>query len=593
MRWRTRRRAVLVCLFLAAIFTGFSARLIYLQIALHEEYTGLAAQKHSIRQTIPANRGMILDRNGEILAASVPVRRIVIDTSHIKNAAELAAVAAPILNRGKKELLARFRSGKKHDVLESRLAEETAVRLQKALQKKSLRGLYFEQASERTYANGPMLSHVLGFLGRKQPTDEVLSGVEGIERSMESLLHGEDGFRHIERDRTGRELVIYRGQERLPRNGLNVVLTVDMGLQAILESELDNACTELKPETATGIIVEPRTGEILAMASRPAFDPNALETSRPEQMKNRAIIDMVEPGSTFKIVAAGAALNEKVVTPATAIFCENGRYLYAGRILRDHHGYGMMNVREILMKSSNIGSAKLALLLGEQKFYEYVRRFGFGTRTGIMLPGEISGLVHPPERWDKLTITRMPMGQSIAVTPLQMAMAMSVVANGGRLMAPRIVRAVRDDEGNTVQEFPPQTVGEVIPKAVADYVSAALTDVTSDEGTAKLACVNGFTVAGKTGTAQKVDPRGGYAPGKYVVSFVGYLPAEDPQLLCLIMIDDAKLASNLNYGGLVAAPIFSRVAEKAARYLDLVPAPKAEPVLPVAMRSTPVPEARQ
>lgn len=593
MRWRSRRRAVLVCLLLTAVFTGFSARLIHLQISQHEEFAELAAQKHSIRQIIPASRGRILDRNGEILAASVPIQRVIVDCSHVKNAAALAAAAAPFLNRDAKELEARFQTGKKMDIIEPRLAEETAVRLQKALQEKSLRGLYFEQATERAYPNGPMLSHVLGFLGRKQPTDEVLAGVEGIERSMEGFLHGQDGFRHIERDRTGRELVIYRGQERPPQNGLNVELTIDMGLQAILEGELESACADLKPQTATGIIVNPHTGEILAMACRPTFDPNDLNSTRPEQMKNRAIMDMVEPGSTFKTVVAGGALNEKAVNASTRIFCENGRFLYAGRILRDHHGYGHMTVREILVKSSNIGSAKMALLLGDEKFYEYVRRFGYGTRTGVDLPGEIPGVVHPPERWDKLTITRMPMGHSVAVTPLQIVMGMAVIANGGKLMAPRIIHAVRDSEGRTVQEYAPEVVNEVIPKDVADYVGAALTDVTGDEGTAKLARVNGFTVAGKTGTAQKVDPRGGYAPGKYVVSFVGYLPAEDPQMVCLILIDDAKVASNLNYGGLVAAPIFSRVAEKAARYLDLIPSPKAEPVLPVALRESPTKEVRR
>ncbi len=597
MRRRSRRRAAIACGFLALIFTGFSARLIYLQVGKHEEYTALAAQKHSIRQPIPANRGMILDRNGEILAASIPVRKVILDGTHVKKPADLAQLAAPYLGLPEdaleKTLKEEVEKKSQFKVVLPELAEEKFLALQKAMEEKSLRGLYFYQNSVRSYPNGPMLSHVLGFLARKDPNDEHVVGMNGIERSMEQYLAGEDGYRHIERDRTGREIVIYRGQEHAPRHGLTVQLTVDMGLQAILETELENAFKELKPETASGIIVNPKTGEILAISNRPTFDLNDINAAKPEQMKNRAILDMVEPGSTFKIVAASCALNEGVVNEKTQIYCENGSFSYGGRILRDHHGYGQMTVHDILMKSSNIGSAKLAMMSGDQTFYEYVRRFGFGERTGIDLPGEIPGLVHPPAKWDKLTITRMPMGHSIAVTPLQITMAMSVIANGGKLMRPHIIKSIKDQDGNEIQRMEPEVVRQVIPEKTANYVSNALTDVVGDGGTATLAKVDGYTVAGKTGTAQKVDPKGGYAAGKYVVSFVGYLPVEDPQFVCLIIVDDAKISSGLNYGGLVAAPVFSRVAEKAARYLDLTPAPKAEAILPVALHQASTKEYRQ
>ena len=592
-----RRRAAIACGLMALVFTGYSARLIHLQVGKHEEYTALAAAKHSIRESIPARRGMIYDRHNEILAANIPVRRVIIDGTHIKNPSLLAEVAAPYLGLPQEELEKIFTEEvtkkKQFKILLNDLKEENAIALRSAMEEKSLRGLYFRENTTRTYPNGPMLSHVLGFLSRKDPNDDHVVGVDGIERSMEPSLCGEDGFRHIERDRTGREIVIYRGQEKPAQNGTSVQLTIDMGLQAILETEMENAFKELKPETATGIIVNPKTGEILALVNRPTFDLNQINSARMEQMKNRAIMDMVEPGSTFKIVVAAGALNERVVTDRTMIYCENGSFAYGGRILRDHHGYGAMNAHDILMKSSNIGSAKMALMMGDEKFYEYVRRFGFGERSGVDLPGEIPGLVHPPARWDKLTITRMPMGHSIAVTPLQITMAMAVIANGGKLMRPHIIRSVKDQDGNTIREFAPEVVREVIPEETAKYVSDALVEVVGDRGTAALARVNGYSVAGKTGTAQKVDPKGGYTPGKYVVSFVGYMPAEDPQFVCLIMVDDAKISSGLNYGGLVAAPIFSRVAEKAARYLDLTPAPKAEAILPVAMRQTDTREFRQ
>lgn len=593
MRRMARRRAAIACGFMAILFTGFSARLVHLQIGKHEEYTALAAQKHSIRLPILADRGLIFDRNGEILAANIPVRKVVIDGSLVKNPKALAEVAAPILELPEEQLRKDLTTSSKYKVLVPELAEEKAIALRKAMVERNLRGLFFYESSIRTYPNGPMLSHVLGFLARKDPKDEHVVGVDGVERTMEAHLCGEDGFRHIERDRTGREIVIYRGQEQAAQDGRSIELTIDMGLQAILETELENAYRDLKPETATGIIVDPKTGEILAMSNRPSFDLNAINAAKPEEMKNRAILDMVEPGSTFKIVAASGALNEKVVNEKTTIYCENGSFAYGGRILRDHHGYGQMTVHEILLKSSNIGSAKLAMMTGDEKFYEYVRRFGFGERTGIDLPGEIPGLVHPPARWDKLTITRMPMGHAVAVTPLQITMAMSVIANGGKLMRPHIIKSIKDQDGNELQRLEPEVIRQVIPENIAQYVSNALAEVVSERGTASLAKVNGFTVAGKTGTAQKVDPKGGYTPGKYVVSFVGYMPVEDPRFVCLIIIDDAKISSGLNYGGLVAAPIFSRVAEKAARYLDLTPAQRAEPILPVAMRQAPETEYRQ
>lgn len=593
MREKARIRAAIVCVLMASIFTGYSARLIYLQVSKHEEYTALAAQKHSIRLAVPARRGLIFDRNGEILATNIPVRKVVIDGSHVNNPDALASLAASSLDLPESALRQELKTSSKYKVLRPDLAEDKAIALQKAMEENSLRGIYFHQNTTRTYPNGPMLSHVLGFLSRKDPDDEHVVGVDGVERSMEETLCGEEGFRHIERDRTGREIVIYRGQEQAARNGQNVQLTIDMGLQAILEAEMESAFKELKPENAIGLIIQPKTGEILALANRPTFDLNLINAAKPEQMKNRAILDMVEPGSTFKIVVASAALNERTVTEKSLIYCENGSFSYGGRILRDHHGYGQMNVHDILMKSSNIGSAKMALMMGDEKFYEYVRRFGFGERSGVQLPGEIPGLVHPPARWDKLTITRMPMGHSVAVTPLQMAMAMAVVANGGKLMRPHIIQSIKDADGNVVRQSEPEVVREVVPPGVAGFVNRALTEVVSAHGTAALASVAGFTVAGKTGTAQKVNPKGGYSEGKYVVSFVGYMPAEDPEFVCLILIDDAKISPSLNYGGLVAAPIFSRVAEKAARYLDLTPAPRAGPILPIAMRDTDTTEFRQ
>ena len=586
MKFTANTRIGIACGIAASIFTVFSARLIHLHVAKHDEYSRLAAQKHLTRQVIHAKRGMILDRNGEILATNLPVRTVFADASRMKKPEALAALVASHLGLDEKEVLEKFSTGKKYIVLKREVPEETAVALWNDMQKQKLRGIFSEQDAVRIYPNGEVLGHVLGFLNHEG------KAVQGVELSMESQLAGKDGYRFIERDRTGREIVLYRGIEEEPEHGKNVRLTIDMGLQSIVEEELDAAYKDLKPETANAVLVDPKTGAILAMACRPCFNPNEPGKAQPEQMKNRAIIDMVEPGSTFKIVVASGALNEGKVDEKSTIFCENGRFAYGGRILKDHHGYGNMDVHEILVKSSNIGSAKLALMMGGDKFYEYVRRFGFGERLGIELPGEIPGLVHPPARWDKLTITRMPMGHSVAVTPLQITMGMSVIANGGHLMAPRIVQSVEKENGEIAMKKEPIVMREVVPAKTAHFVAEALIGVTQPGGTAAFARVNGFQVAGKTGTAQKVSPHGGYAAGKYVVSFVGFMPAEDPKFVLLVMVDDAKIASNLNYGGLVAAPIFSRIAERAARHLDLTPTMPAIPLQPAPIASTSTTEER-
>ncbi|HMJ05246.1 MAG TPA: penicillin-binding protein 2 [Chthoniobacterales bacterium] len=564
MRWNSRIRCALVCIAFTVLFSAFSFRLVYLQICKHEEYAGLAAEKHGHRQTIFAERGAILDRNGEVLAHNVPVETVVADGTHVNNLAALVPLLAARLQLPPAELSEKLASGRRYVVLQREVAQATANTLRDELRAKNLRGIYFERDSVRFYPNAGMLCHVIGF------TDFNHKGIQGVESSQEQYLHGHDGYRFIEHDRAGEEIVTYRGSESAARDGYRVNLTIDLNLQNIVENEIDLAMREYHPEKATIILMQPETGEILAMANRPAFDLNLRAKAKPEEMKNRAIIDMMEPGSTFKIVTAAAALNEKKVRPDTTIFCENGVWNYGGRPLHDHHGYGELSVQDILVKSSNIGAAKLALSIGDQKFYEYIRRFGFGERTGIELPGEIPGVIRSPQSWSKISITRIPMGHEVGVTPLQMTIAMAAIANGGKLVTPRIIKSVTKSNGD-VTAFSPIVLRQVIAPETARQVGAALRGVVSERGTAVGGAVAGFTVCGKTGTAQKVDPKGGYEQGKYVVSFSGYMPADHPEFVALVVLDDAKTKTELNYGGTVAAPIFSRVAEKAARYLDLEP----------------------
>ncbi len=566
MKWNGRFRCALVCCAFIALFSLFSFRLVYLQLLKHNEYTELAAEKHVYKQTIYAERGEIVDANGEVLAHNVPVETIVADATLLNNIEGATSLLSTALKMPASEVSEKLRAGRRYMIVKREVPETVATALRDQLRAKNVRGIYFERDSARIYPNGSMLCHVIGF------TDFEHRGIQGVESSMEQYLHGEDGYRCIEHNRAGQEIVLYRGLEHAPRDGYQVHLTVDLNLQNIVENEIDAAMKEYRPAKATIILMRPQTGEILAMANRPNFDLNLRATAKPEQMKNRAVIDMMEPGSTFKIVTAAAALNEHKVKPDTTIFCENGAWTYGGRVLHDHKQFGELTVRDILIKSSNIGAAKLAMSVGEEKFYEYIRRFGFGERTGIELPGEISGMVHSPQTWSKISITRIPMGHEIGVTPLQMTTAMAAIANGGKLVTPRIVKSITERSGKTVTTFSPTVLRQVISSQTATMIGSALRGVVSDRGTAAAAAVPGFIIAGKTGTAQKVDPKGGYEHGKYVVSFIGYLPADHPEFVGLVVLDDAHTANpELNYGGLVAGPIFARVAEKAARYLDLEP----------------------
>ncbi len=575
MKWNTRLRCTLICFGFIVLFSIFSFRLVYLQMVMHDVYTDVAAAKHCQKQPIYAERGAILDANNEVLAHNVPMQTVVADATRLNDVDATTLLVSRELKIPAPELAQKLHSDRRYIVLQREVPEALAMSLKEKLAAQNLRGIYFDHDSTRVYPNGSMLCHVIGF------TDFEHNGIQGVEASMDQYLHGQDGYRYIEHDPTGREIPLYRGQERASRNGYQVHLTIDLNLQNIVENEIDAAMREFRPKKATIILMRPQTGEVLAMANRPNFDLNQRSEAKPEEMKNRAITDMMEPGSTFKIVAVAAALNEHKVQPDSTIFCENGIFNFGGSKLHDHKPYGELSVQDILVKSSNIGAAKLAIGLGEQKFYEYIRRFGFGERTGIELPGEIKGLIRPPQTWSKISITRLPMGHEVGVTPLQMTSAMATIANGGKLMTPRIVKSITTEDGKIVSTLAPMELRQVMSPQTARQIGNALRGVVSDRGTAAAAAVPGFTIAGKTGTAERVGPNGGYERDRFVVSFIGYLPADRPEFVGLVVLDDAQTTPELNYGGLVAGPIFSRIAEKAARYLDLEQHEEVRKALPV------------
>jgi len=339
-------------------------------------------------------------------------------------------------------------------------------------------------------------------------------------------------------------------------------------VQHIVETALADALQKHTPRSITGIVMRPKTGEILAMASLPNYDPNQPNTITPET-RNRVLTDVVEPGSTFKIVVVSGALNNGIVNLNTPVYCENGAFAFAGRVLHDHERLGNETVKSVITKSSNIGAAKIGIQLGADNLYSYAWNYGFGQRTGIPLPGEARGFLYPVKNWSKVSIAQIPMGHGVAVTRLQMLYAMAAIANRGVLMRPMIVKQLQERDGSVVQRYAPESVRKIIgDKAVADMIEALKTVPTKD-GTAPDAGMKNYVVAGKTGTAQKAE-NGAYASGKYISSFIGFFPADDPQICISVVMDEPKEGY---YGGKVCGPVFRDIAERCASYLNIPPDP--------------------
>jgi len=392
-------------------------------------------------------------------------------------------------------------------------------------------------------------------------------GHDGVELILNPALSGAAGWRVTQTDRQKRELVSLRDEDVQARDGLNVVLTLDAAIQHIVETALADALQKHTPASITAVVLRPRTGEVLAMATLPNYDPNNPGASSTDARRDRVVTDVMEPGSTFKIVVVSGALNEGAVRLSDAFDCEQGHFAFAGRVLHDHEPYGVLTAENIITKSSNIGAAKIGIRLGEDRLYDYARDFGFGQRTGIPLPGEARGILYPVKKWSKVSIAQIPMGQGIAVTRLQMIMAMSAIANDGWLMRPMLVSCLEDRNGNVVQQYEPQRVRQIIGEPADKSMVEALKTVVTPDGTAPGAALKDYTVAGKTGTAQKVE-NGAYAEHKYIASFIGFFPADDPQLCISVVMDEPKEGY---YGGQVCGPVFKDIAERCASYLNIPP----------------------
>ena len=431
----------------------------------------------------------------------------------------------------------------------------------RALKIKGFRG---ERKYIRVYPSGKLASHVVGFVNKE------FNAEQGIEKQFNYYLSGQDGWIETERDGKRRELEHFRSREVPAEDGMNIETTIDSIIQEIAQREVQEIVKKYNPKSATIIVSDPSSGYILAMASYPNYDPNNYNKYDPDNLRNRAICDQYEPGSTFKIVSISAALNESLVGPDDVFDCDSPTVTYRGKTLRlpkEAHKMGKLSVRDITKKSSNKGSAQLGILLGERKLYNYAHLYGFGEKTNIGLSGEIAGTLHKVKDWDGLTITRLPMGHAVAATPLQVHCAMSVIANQGIYMQPQLVRKVFDNNSQTIVSYPPRAVRRVISPKIAYLMSEMLTEVVSKTGTARRAALEGFKVAGKTGTTQKII-NGVYSSRDHVASFSGFFPAQRPRLVITVVVDSAKMRG-ITYGGVVAAPSFRNVAKEAASYLGI------------------------
>ena len=532
-----------------AVFVVALARAAYVQVVEGGRYEQLASRQHRETIEIPAGRGTIYDRTGEPLAIGEQATTVYADPRNVVAPMKAAVKAGEALELDPDELYPVLRDRSKRFVFIERKADPVKA---KALQQMGVAGFGFYPEERRSYPQGRVASHVLGFAG----TDN--RGLDGLESSLDKTLAGRPGYEIVVRDPAGRAIDVVTS--RRERAGRNVVLTLDHQLQASAEQILSNAVARWRARGATAIVIDPRTGAILAMANAPTFDANDFSTAPAEARRNRAVTDLYEPGSTFKIVTIAAALEDNVVSPETTFRLAPTIHV-ADRVIREAHTRGMetMTVRQILSESSNVGTITIAEKLGGPQLASWIDRFGFGKRTGVDFPGESPGMVLPYADWSGSTIGTVPIGQGIAVTPLQMVSAYAAIGNGGVVPPAHLIakiggKKVRHGKGR-----------RIVSRHTADRMTAMFRDVVV-EGTGTEAAIPGYTVAGKTGTANKAE-NGRYV-SKYVASFVGLVPARKPRLAILVMVDEPR---GQIFGGVVAAPIFRDIARFALQYLEVPP----------------------
>jgi cell division protein FtsI/penicillin-binding protein 2 len=592
-------RLTLLSLGVVVCFMAVGVRLVYLHVIDRDEllrFVDKARRQIVIQQ---ARRGAILDAKGNLLATSRSEMTVAVDAWSLdeyldieKNPARRAKKAAAeqakrvqlaeLLGLTTAEIEQAFTpamraikpENDRRDGQVDGLTKDRWVKLKEGVDEPTwdklaalnIRGLTAERVYRRVYPGNELAAHLIGFVNKEG------SAAAGVEAKFDLFLKGEDGWIESEKDGARREMAQFRTREIPMKDGHDVVLTIDSVVQHMIENELQ-AIAKYQPKFASIIVSEPRTGRILGMANYPTFNLNEYNKVPLDVQRNRAITDQVEPGSVFKIVAAGAALEQGIVTPQTTFDCGNPVINYKGRDLKlpkEDHEFGRLTVAEIISHSSNRSAAQLAMLMGEQTFYDYARKFGFGQRTGFQLGGEERGMLESPKNWDGLTITRMPMGHAVAATPLQMHMAMSAVANGGTLLRPQLIWKIRDANGTETHTYGPEKIAQVLRPSTAALLAQLLHGVVGKDGTGEGFDLPGFEIAAKTGTTQKIID-GRYVTNHHVGSFAGFFPASRPEVVLTVIVDDAQVPGGKNYGRAVAGPAFQRIARQLVQYLEIKP----------------------
>lgn len=555
---RLRLRAGVVVGFFCLLFAAIFARAVQLQVIESEDLKKRAASQHTRTVTVSSKRGDIYDRNLRELAVSIKADSVYAQASRVSSKKRAAAVLSPILSEPRSSILKKLSSARGFVWLKRQV--ELTGEQRKAIA--SLGGVGVIKESKRYYPNGTLASNLLGFTGVDS------RGLEGLELYYDNVLKGSTVKVVGERDATGGLLLYEDLDKKVPLEGMAVELTIDKTIQYITEKALERAVTSTEAKAGMAVVMDPFTGEVLAMAVRPGFDPNDYGRYGPTKWRNRAVTDVFEPGSVFKMFLMAAALEEDIVDPMDIIWCENGRYRVADRVFHDTHKHGWLSVPQILKYSSNIGSAKIGEKVGKNRLYRYLRAFGFGGDTGVDLPGESSGLLRSPSRWSKVTVDTVSFGQGVSTTAMQLTAAAAAIANGGFVMKPYVVKSVKDPDGRVISESHPVVKRRAVSSETASTVRRMLVGVTSPEGTGHKASIKGFEVAGKTATAQKPDFRNGGYTDEYISSFLGFVPADSPRLTILVVVDEPLEAY---HGGEVAAPAFKEIASQALPYLGVFP----------------------
>jgi len=556
---RTRLRLMLLALSISLWALVIGIRLVQLQVLGREFFEQLGTRQSERTLNIDPRRGPILDRAGRPLAVSVDAESLYAvpqDVVDVPATVQALAHALSLDGAGRREVLGRLQQKSKAFVWIQRKLDPASARRVRELQ---LLGLGFLTEHRRYYPQRELAAHVLGYVGLDN------DGMSGIEHAFEKDIRGRAAKVVVHTDARRRPVA---QTERPSTDGAAVTLTLDERLQHIAERELDRSMAETQAQAGTVVVVEPFSGEVLAMAGRPAFNPNRYNAYPSSRWRNRAVSDVFEPGSIFKIVTAAAGIQENVVAPGELLDCGNGRIEIAGTVINDHALFQQLSFTQAVVRSSDIGMIRVAQRLGRENFARYVRDFGFGSVTGVDLPGESAGLVRPTARWSALSLPTLSFGQEIGVTAVQITMAAAAVANGGYLMKPFVVKRVEDSEGRVIREARPVVVRRVLEPDTVDTLSTILQEVVT-AGTGQRAAVPGYVVAGKTGTAQKIDATGRYSMVDHVASFVGFAPATRPALVVLASLDTPR--GKANEGGDVAAPLFARIAESALRVLAVPP----------------------